>query len=241
MEEPESIEEVVRSQKEMQELGQRAWGSKLKSFQLKTSIPKDAGGGTAPAYNTDRSSVDEGTEAPGENKPAGEVMRRVKDHKTGKRGSQQVHALRDFRRPRADNPIRPGNTQPETPRISNEKSQKPAPTPKTKLCPIGLKPIGNKGKRHIKEVHSDATVGCRECPKKYKTEYSRNRHEKKHHPTPHSVAWVDHRSTSTARELGRTRSERRPPAQEPGNDSREELAQCQKGEITGSWRNALQL
>ena len=35
--------------------------------------------------------------------------------------------------------------------------------------------------------------------------------------------------------------ERRPTAQEPGNDSSEELAQCQEGEIAGSRRNALQL
>ena len=90
-------------------------------------------------------------------------------------------------------------------------------------------------------MHSDVTVGCRECPKKYKTVYSRTRLKKKHHPAPHSAARVDHRSMSTARALGPTRSERQPTAREPGNTSREELAQCQKGEIAGSRRNALQL
>ena len=78
-EEPESIEEVARIQKEMQELGQRVWGSRLKSFQLKNSKRKDTRGGAAPAYNTDRSSTDEGMEAPCEDKPAVEVTPRIKD------------------------------------------------------------------------------------------------------------------------------------------------------------------
>ena len=204
MEEPESIEDVACNQKEMQDLGQRAWGSRLKSSQLKASILKDARGGAAPAYNTDQSSIEKGMEAPCESKSAGEGTPRVKDHKARKRGRQQVNIIQDCSRPRSEDPKRPDNTQQETPRASNEKSQKPALTPNTRLCPICLKPSGNKWKRYIEEVHSDAMVECRGCPKKYKTVYNRSRHKKKHHPAPCSAARVDHRSTSTARELGST-------------------------------------
>ena len=163
-----------------------------------------AGGGAAMAYETDQSSNEKGREAPCESKPAGEDTPRVKDQKTRKRGKQQVNVIHDRSRPRSEDPERPDNTQQETHRASNEKSQKPILTPKTRICPICLKPSGNKLKRHIEEVHSDAMVECRGCPKKYKNVYNRSRHEKKHHPAPCSAAGVPHRSTSTAREVGST-------------------------------------
>ena len=89
MEEPENIEEVARSQREMQELGQRAWGSRLKRFQLRARMLKDAKGGAAPAYNKDRSGINEGRYAPGEHKLAEGVTPRVKDHETKKRADSR--------------------------------------------------------------------------------------------------------------------------------------------------------
>ena len=111
MEEPGSIEEIAHSQKEMQALGHRTWGSRLKSFQLRAIRLEHSRGVAAPAYNTERSSIDEGMEAPCENKPAVEVTPRIKDHEAGKRGRQKVHDLHNFMRPRPDDPNRPGNTQ----------------------------------------------------------------------------------------------------------------------------------
>ena len=103
-EEPESVEEIAHIQKEMQELGQRAWGSRLKSFQLRASRLETPRGGAAPDYNTDQSSIDKGMEAPGKKKQVGEGTPRIKDHKAEKRDRQKVHALHNLRRPRPDNP-----------------------------------------------------------------------------------------------------------------------------------------
>ena len=56
-ENPESIEDAGWKEKEMQELGWRAWGSKRKSSQLKASIVKAVIGGAATADKTDQSSM----------------------------------------------------------------------------------------------------------------------------------------------------------------------------------------
>ena len=168
-------------------------------------------------------------------------MLRTKDHKTGERGRQLIHTVHKVRKPRPDDPKHPGKAQQETLMAPNERSKKPASPTKTRLGPICIQPSGNNEMRQVKEVHNEATVGCRKCPKKYKTVYSRTRHEKKHHPAPHSAARGDYRPPLTARELGPNQSEQLHTSQEPGNDSGEDLAQGQKGEIAGSKRRAPQL
>ena len=127
-------------------------------------------------------------------------------------------------RPRSDEPNRLSGTQQERTRVFNAKSQRPALAPKTRIRPTCLKTSGNKWRRPIKEVHSEATGGGRECPKNYKTIYNQNRHEKKHHPMPHLAPRVDHRSMSMGCELGATRAERQTTAYKPGHDSGEERA-----------------
>ena len=132
-------------------------------------------------------------EALRENNPAVEMTPRIKDQEAGGRSRQKVHALHTSMRPRPDDPNSPGKTQQETPRVPNESSQKPAYTPKTRLCPICCKPSSNKlWRRHIEEVHRITTVVCKECLKKYKTVPNRTKHKKKYHPLLHSSALVNH-------------------------------------------------
>ena len=63
MVEVEDVEELTSSQKELQELGHRARGSKLKSAQLRASRPESSREISAPASNIDFRSIDEGMEA----------------------------------------------------------------------------------------------------------------------------------------------------------------------------------
>ena len=63
VEEMEDLEELASSQKEMQELDQRAWGYRLESSQLRASRLESSRGMAAPASNTDFRSIDEGMEA----------------------------------------------------------------------------------------------------------------------------------------------------------------------------------
>jgi hypothetical protein len=78
---------------------------------------------------------------------------------------------------------------------------------------------------HFEEVHQDAMVECRGCPKKYKYVYNRSRPKKIHHQAPCSAAGVNPRSALTVRKIDLTRSGRRLTAYKPENDSSEESAQ----------------
>ena len=139
----------------MQELGRRVWGSKRKSYQIKSSLTKVAGGGAATAYEMNQSSSERGREAPSESRSAEEETLRVKEQNTRKRDRQQANVIHDRSRPRLEDPKRSDNTHQENPGASNEKSQNPTLTPKTRSRPICLKPSG-------------VMFKCRGCPKEYK-------------------------------------------------------------------------
>ena len=158
---------------------------------------------------------------------AGEDTKRGEDYKTRKGCRQQVNVIHDHSRPRSEDPKRPYNTRQETPRASQEKSKKPTINIKTRPCPVCRKLSGNKWKwkMHFEEVHQDAMVECRGCPKKYKYVYNRSRPKKIHHQAPCSAAGVNPRSALTVRKIDLTRSGRRLTAYKPENDSSEESAQ----------------
>ena len=188
-------------------MGRRVWGSKRKSYQIKSSLTKVAGGGVATAYEMNQSSSERGREAPSESRSAEEETLRVNEQETRKRGSQQANVIHDHSRLRPEDPKCLDNTQQKTPRASNEKSQNPTLTQKTRSCPICLKPSGVKQKIHIEEVHSDAMFKCRGCPQKYKKYvYNRGRHEKRHHPEPYSAARYNSQSISKDCEVVSNRS-----------------------------------
>ena len=128
----------ITAEDENQELGERAWGSKLKSSQLKARRLESSRDLETPASNTDFMSIDGEMEALGRDYPEVEVVprskeqevgRRSKEQEAGRRSRQEVHTLYPPLLPQPDALNRSGNSLQRTPRVHNRRSQKPAGPP----------------------------------------------------------------------------------------------------------------